>query len=87
MKKLRSKPIKAEKSKLVRVGANRQMQIAEKRAKMPSLVKRAALRFAKAAACVALAGAAVFSVWVYGPTLTDKISGAVKSRGRTPSAA
>jgi cell division septal protein FtsQ len=83
MKKPKSKPVKSVKP--VRVGANRQMQIAEKRAKMPSLVKQATLRFAKAAVCAALVGGIVFSVWVYGPAITDRISGAVKSGNRLPS--
>jgi cell division septal protein FtsQ len=59
--------------------------MAEKRAKMPSLVKQAALRFAKAAACAALVGGIVFSVWVYGPAITGRVSGAVKSSNKLPS--
>ncbi|MDR2694013.1 MAG: hypothetical protein LBB74_07340 [Chitinispirillales bacterium] len=86
MNKSSSKPVKAAKSKSVRVGANRQIKMAEKRARMPSLVKRAALRFAKAAACAALVGGLVFYVWVHGQALTDRISGAVRSSNRLPSA-
>jgi hypothetical protein len=89
MNKLKSRPVKNAKSKPVksaRIGANRQMQMAEKRAKMPSLVKRAALRFAKVAACAALVGGIVLSVLTYGHKLSDRISGAVKSGGRLPSA-
>jgi hypothetical protein len=85
MRKPNSKPVKAAKSKPVRIGANRQMQIAEKRAKMPSLVKSAALRFAKIAACLAIAGGVAYGALTYGPGVSGKISGAVKSSGRLPS--
>jgi len=85
MRKPNSKPVKAAKSKPVRIGANRQMQIAEKRAKMPSMVKNASLRFAKVAACLAIAGGIVYGVLTYGPGVSGKISGAIKSSGRLPS--
>jgi len=85
MKKPSSKQVKAVKSKPARIGANRQMQMAEKRAKMPSLVKNAAWRFVKIAACLAVAGGVVFGVFTYGPGVSDKILGAVKSSGRLPS--
>jgi len=85
MKKPNSKQVKGVKSKPARIGANRQMQMAEKRAKMPVLVKNAALRFVKIAACLAVAGGVVFGVATYGPGVSNKISGAVKSSGRLPS--
>jgi len=85
MRKPNSKPVKAAKSKPMRIGANRQMQIAEKRAKMPSLVKNAALRFAKIAACLTIVGGVVYGVLTYGPGVSGKISGAIKSSGRLPS--
>jgi len=59
--------------------------MAEKRAKMPSLVRNAALRFAKIAACLAVVGGAVFGVSTYGPGVSDKIFAAVKSSNRLPS--
>jgi len=74
------------KSKPARIGANRQMQMAEKRANMPSIVKRKALRIAKLSACAALVGGIVFSALTYGPALTDKIFVAVKSSNKLPSA-
>jgi hypothetical protein len=80
IKNTKSKPVKS-----VRIGANRQMQMAEKRAKMPSVMKRAALRFAKAGVCAALVGGIVFSVFAYGNTISDRISGAVRSGNRLPS--
>jgi len=82
MKKPRSKPVKSIKS--VRIGANRQMQMAEKRANMPVVLKRAALRYAKVAACLALVGGAVFLAFTYAPALSDRISGAVKSSAMLP---
>jgi len=85
MKKPNPKPVKTVKPKPVRIGANRQMQMAEKRAKMPVLVKNATLRFVKIAACLTLAGGIVFGVKTYGPGVSDKISGAVRSSGRLPS--
>jgi len=85
MRKPNSKPVKAAKSKPVRIGANRQMQIAEKRAKMPSMVKNAALRFAKIAACLAIVGGVVYGVLTYGPGVSGKISDVVKSSSKLPS--
>jgi cell division septal protein FtsQ len=84
MKKPKSKPVKSIKS--VRIGANRQMQIAEKRANMPSLLKRAALRYAKVAACLTLVGVVVFLALTYAPVISDRISGAIKSGNMLPSA-
>jgi len=86
MNKAKPKPIKAEKSKPVRIGANRQKLMAEKRAKMPSVVKRAILLFTKVAVCLALVGGIVFLALTHVPTLTNKISWAVKSGNRLPSA-
>jgi hypothetical protein len=84
MRKSGSKPVKNAKSKPVRIGANRQMQMAEKRANMPSVVKRAALRITKVAACAALVGGIVFLALSYAPMLSDRISGAVKSGSKLP---
>ena len=86
MNKQKPKPVKAAKSKPARIGANRQMQIAEKRANMPSVVKSAARRIAKIAACVALAGGVVFLGLTRGPALSERIFGAVKSSTGLPSA-
>jgi cell division septal protein FtsQ len=84
MKKQKSKPVKSIKS--VRIGANRQMQMAERRANMPSVLKRAALRYAKIAVCLALAGGVVFLALTYAPAVSDRISGAVKSGSMLPPA-
>jgi cell division septal protein FtsQ len=86
MNKQNAKPVKAVKSKPVRIGANRQMQIAEKRANMPAVVKSAARRFAKIAACAAAVGGVVFLGVTHGPALSERITGAVKSSGMLPSA-
>ncbi len=86
MKKSAAKPVKTVKPKSARIGANRQMRMAEERANMPFVVRRAMLRFAKASVCAALVGGIAFSVFAYGPAFTDKISGAVKSSNRLSTA-
>jgi len=82
---MRKSKIKPKAAKPARIGANREMQMAEKRANMPSIVKRAALRLTKVVVCLALVCGIVFSIVKYGPVLTDKISGAVKSGSKLAS--
>ncbi|MDR0330680.1 MAG: hypothetical protein LBH93_03100 [Chitinispirillales bacterium] len=68
-----------------RIGANRQKLIEERRVRRPQMVKRAALRFVKIAAAVAVLCCAVFSIFTYSPALYAEVTGAVKSSKKLPS--
>jgi cell division septal protein FtsQ len=79
MRDMKPKPVKS-----ARIGANRRMRMNEKRSKRPTVVKRVFAKGVRAALCLALAGAAVYSVFIYGHIISDKVSGAVKSGMRLP---
>jgi cell division septal protein FtsQ len=84
MKKPNSKYMKSVKP--VRIGANRQMRIAEKRAKFPAAVRSAALRFVRVAACAAFIGGIAYSVLAHGHVLSSRVFAAVKPSYGLPAA-